>query len=48
MGSDGGDLFKAVQSALQEASGEVPVEPPPVPKQAYGQIELSEVAPLFD
>jgi hypothetical protein len=46
IGSDGGDLFVAVQQAI----GTVPSqpEPPTIPKAAYGAVQLTESAGLFD
>ena len=49
LGSDGGDLFAAVQQAICAASSRLacPEEPAPIPKEAYGEISLAESASLF-
>ena len=46
VGSDGGDLFAAVQQAI--AAEPAYPEPPAIPKKAYGAIDLDESASLFD
>jgi len=48
VGLDGGDLFEAVRGALAATFGEPADEPAPIPKSAYGRVELREVAPLFE
>jgi len=49
IGSDGGDLFVAVQSAIASKHGQPSfVEPDPIGKVAYGTISLTESAGLFD
>jgi len=47
IGSDGGDLFAAVQEAISSKYGKAPDEPAPIPKAAYGEIALTESADLF-
>lgn len=48
IGSDGGDLFVAVQSAIASKYGKASAEPAPISKKAYGPIHLTSSAGLFD
>lgn len=55
IGSSGGDLFAAVQTAINASSGTssgnlpvFPAEPAPISKKAYGEVRLDEAAPLLD
>merc|ERR1712048_531360 len=48
IGSDGGDLFAAVQGAIASNYGSPAFpEPEPIAKVAYGSVALPESAPLF-
>jgi len=47
VGSDGGDLFEAVRSAIAPA-GQQLSEPAPISKKGYGQVDLTESIGLFE
>lgn len=49
VGSDGGDLFEAVRSAIASEYGQPLLsEPTPIAKKGYGQVDLSESVGLFE
>ena len=48
IGSDGGDVYATIQSAIINFTGPIATpEPPPLPVVSYGKIELPEMAPLL-
>jgi beta-galactosidase GanA len=48
IGSDGGDLFVAVQNTMSKYQGTPAKEPVSIPRSAYGRVMLNERAALFD
>jgi len=48
IGSDGGDIFDAVSSAIASKYGPLPKEPAPIKKASYGVIKLAGMALLFE
>jgi len=48
IGSDGEDLFVAIQDVISKRYGMPPKEPAPIPMASYGQVQLVEAALLFD
>eukprot|EP01050_Picozoa_sp_SAG11_P007001 SAG11_NODE_569_length_8458_cov_5.574231_4_plen_1120_part_00 len=48
IGSDGGDVYKAIQDAITKVAGAPPIlEPPPIIKRSYGAIAMPESVPLL-
>ena len=48
IGADGGDTFAAIRGAIARVYGAPPDEPPPIPKAAYGAVDLAEAAGLLE
>ena len=48
IGSDGKDVFAAIQTAIAKAVGPAAIsEPPPIPKRSYGVIATPQTVPLL-